>query len=261
MQRLNEENAALKAENAALKAENAALKAENAALKAEDAASKAQITALVAQNAALATSVTVQSAPARDDTRAHSASLEFRGNCVIGQEFFFSSFPGMYESEWKIATEGDGGAAPAGSVSCVFFPSTSDLFGKHSTPCVCAKLYGDKGATPHPEFHTWKDGKAAWGCFWFGTWQNKTKECIALKQKAVVIYKRGCCGDHSSAGLGHSQKGEVNWLIENDIPFAQFDIDQFDELVACAREKRDGAAAYWDQVGVLFARRLLNTYS
>ena len=63
------------------------------------------------------------------------------------------------------------------------------------------------------------------GCFsWSGAWQNKQDEGASaphtqLKQRRpswwFAIYKRGCCGDPSSAGLGHSHKrqGAVNWLI------------------------------------------------
>ena len=59
---------------------------------------------------------------------------------------------------------------------------------------------------------------------------------------------RGHCGDGSSKGLGNSQKGEVAWLQEQGVPIAHYGIEQFEELVKCAREQGDGAAAYWDQV-------------
>ena len=57
----------------------------------------------------------------------------------------------------------------------------------------------------------------------------------------------GHCGDGSSKGLGNSQKGEVAWLQSQNVPIAHYGIEQFEELVKCAREQGDGAAAYWDQ--------------
>ena len=58
----------------------------------------------------------------------------------------------------------------------------------------------------------------------------------------------GHCGDGSSKGLGNSQKGEVAWLREQGVPIAHYGIEQFEELVKCAREQGDGAAAYWENL-------------
>jgi hypothetical protein len=60
----------------------------------------------------------------------------------------------------------------------------------------------------------------------------------------------------------------VAWLRDQGVPIAHYGIEQFEELVKCAREQGDGAAAYWDQVRsakasqldfVLFHVRLDNT--
>ena len=59
---------------------------------------------------------------------------------------------------------------------------------------------------------------------------------------------RGHCGDGSSKGLGNSQKGEVAWLQSQNVPIAHYGIEQFEELVKCAREQGDGAAAYWENL-------------
>ena len=104
----------------------------------------------------------------------------------------------------------------------------------------------------------------------YNAWLSKTQECIATDQTAVVIYKgchrdcgkwcktpcpnvcpadcRGHCGDGSSKGLGNSQKGEVAWLQSQNVPIAHYGIEQFEELVKCAREQGDGAAAYWENL-------------
>ena len=131
------------------------------------------------------------------------------------------------------------------SVSCVFFPEESDLSGVHATPCLCHELYGSEEMR-HPDFHTWPEGQAPWGCQWCITWRTMTNECHKTDQKAVVVYKSGQCGD--PAGIGFSQRGEVRWMEQNGIPFAKCDIDQFAALVGCAHEGRDGAVeVYWPQ--------------
>ena len=105
--------------------------------------------------------------PASKGQRQNASIPDFRGRRVAGQKFFVGSFPGIYEDEWKRMTEGDEHVEEgrAMSVSCVFFPDGSDLSAKHATPCECKNLYGS-GATKHPEFATWADGKAPWGCYW-----------------------------------------------------------------------------------------------
>ena len=105
--------------------------------------------------------------PASKGQRQNASIPDFRGRRVAGQKFFVGSFPGIYEDEWKRMTEGDEHVEEgrAMSVSCVFFPDGSDLSAKHATPCECKNLYGS-GATKHPEFATWADEKAPWGCYW-----------------------------------------------------------------------------------------------
>ena len=119
-------------------------------------------------------------AKAKAEGQRQNASIpDFRGRRVAGQKFFVGSFPGIYEDEWKRMTEGDERVKEgyAMSVSCVFFPDGSDLSAKHATPCECKNLYGS-GATKHPEFATWADGKAPWGCYWCVA-QWGLEDCLA----------------------------------------------------------------------------------
>ena len=81
------------------------------------------------------------------EKRRVTRNLEFDGNCVYEQEFFVSSFPGIFEGIWKRMTEGVHQGLL--SCACVFFQNKAGrIYGKHAEPCMCEFLAqaADEGA-------------------------------------------------------------------------------------------------------------------
>jgi hypothetical protein len=155
---------------------------------------------------------TMSVGPKRGPTGRSFATLDFPGRQVDSQLFYLASFCGCEEMLWSTLIDSenlDGVTAQQKlSVACVFFPDGANAIArKHCRHCMCHKLY-----SKHPDFNSWPNQQAPWGCFWFEPWMRNVRSCSAAGQRAVVVYKRGLRGD-DVRGLGESQK-----VIKNGRP-------------------------------------------
>eukprot|EP01047_Picozoa_sp_COSAG01_P066319 COSAG01_NODE_9128_length_2543_cov_2.834288_2_plen_413_part_00 len=165
------------------------------------------------------------------------AALDFPGRQVDAQQFYLASFCGCEELLWNTLIDSenldDVTARQKLSVACVFYPDGADAIArKHCRHCMCRKLY-----SKHPEFASWPNQQAPWGCFWFEPWMRNVRSCSAAGQRAVVVYKRGLRGD-DVRGLGESQKGEVQFLREEGIDMYAYSAEECHQLLRLARACR-----------------------
>eukprot|EP00438_Fugacium_kawagutii_P003612 Skav205173 [mRNA] locus=scaffold1525:70265:76853:- [translate_table: standard] len=135
------------------------------------------------------------------------------------------SFPGIHGKGWNYLTA----QRTSLRTSCVFLPDeTSPGYGEHghgSDPCVCHDLYGKK---------------EDWGCRWFYLWKAKTLEAATARTGTRTSITNGIREEtveetgpelivvtKKDGGLGNSQKGEIRFLQENNIPFTPINIGEF----------------------------------
>jgi len=96
-----------------------------------------------------------------------------------------------------------------------------------------------------------------WGCFWFGPWMKNVRRATALGQTCLVFFFEGQLDigipdplvkpwavQEPGVGLGNSQKGEVAWMLENEIRIESRDMSQWDDFV-----KREMGAKLGDEDG------------
>jgi hypothetical protein len=76
--------------------------------------------------------------------------------------------------------------------------------------------------------------QAPFGCKWYGEWTKKVHQCEDWNQKAVVVYKKGKTGIKTSAGLGNSQRKEVEYLEKHfpDKGYREIDATDFEVQVS-----------------------------
>ena len=175
----------------------------------------------------------------RVETRAGS-SLSFDGNRAYDQQFFVCSFPGMYEGVWKLMTESNLFL----SCACVFFKDGSPINGKHCRKCQCEFLWN---CAPDQDVSTWEGHCPPWGCLWFKMWQLNVLALHEFGQRAVVVHQAAAgsivgegndpngCG--RTGALGNAQRGEVQFLKDNGIPFVQYSVSRYMELVKLAQQR------------------------
>lgn len=133
------------------------------------------------------------------------------------------SFPGVYGYGWKkLTTISSAQDAPL-ATSCIFLPDeNAPGYGRHDDQrgqgCSCYFLYGK------PE---------KWGCNWFSQWKEQTLRAFARRCQLVVVTKR-------DGTLGRSQKGEVRFLEEEDMPYELVTIDVFAKKILAASRPSPG---------------------
>ena len=189
------------------------------------------------------------------------ANLEYGGNLVYTQKFFVASFPGIYEATWRKLTEGAHTFLVA--CACVFFQDAKGgVNGKHVQDDRGCRCDFCAECAPHQErpqigttFTNWKGeieeggwagNKAPWGCLWMKVWESNVEVLAASGQRAVVVHQVAEEVDGKTGkpmGLGNAQRGEVQFLVDNNIPFYLYSIEEYQELIDMAKEGR--AAPEW----------------
>ena len=69
-------------------------------------------------------------------------------------------------------------------------------------------------------------------------------ECLhSCGQKAIVVHQTastfGGVSSGTHMGLGNAQRAEVQFLMDQNIPFYLYSIEEYEELIAMARDGRD----------------------
>ena len=123
-----------------------------------------------------------------------------------------ASFPGKHGKAWNLLSS----AVCVMPTTCVFLPDTKSEngYGVHDPPnsenCHCMSLY---------------NGKAEHGCRWYTLWMEKIRQAESKGTRFIVVTKM-------DAGLGESQKGEVEFLKKSGIPYTEMPIYEFVNVYA-----------------------------
>jgi hypothetical protein len=172
------------------------------------------------------------------------SNLSFDGCQVFSQKFFIASFPGIYEGIWRDMTAGVHEGLLC--VACVFFQDGSAIAGQHNavadavSGCDCSFL---AQCAPGQDTSKWDGERAPWGCVWFSMWKLHVRALVLCGQQAVVIRQTDTPvydtvkHDHvtgTANGLGNAQKGELEFLKQEEIAVYEYDVSEYEELVDLA---------------------------
>ena len=73
-------------------------------------------------------------------------------------------------------------------------------------------------------------------------WESNVEVLNGCGQKAIVVHQTaGAFGGVASGmhlGLGNAQRAEVQFLMDQNIPFYLYSIEEYEELIAMARDGR-----------------------
>ena len=130
------------------------------------------------------------------------------------------------------------------SCACVFFKGGSPISGKHCRECQCEYLWK---CAPEQDVSGWDGHCPPWGCLWFKMWQLNVLALHEVGQRAVVVHQVAAGtlagedddpkGYGKAGAMGNAQRGEVQFLKDQGIPFVEYSVDQYMELVKLAQQR------------------------